>query len=435
MYKIYFILLLLAPLAAYSQILKDFDEKLERKVSKKVEEKVDRNIDKVLDKADSETDKPVDDALTESSSAKKKAPKKSDKPAVADPDESTEGVEAATNVEVKVNSNYDFEPGNKLLFSDDFEKDAIGDFPAKWNTNGSGEIISMEGIPGKWISIPDNTITFAETDQVLPENFTIEFDLVYLTKPGRSPLTFGFSENKNPAKDGLKYKKIFYFKVDHASDIIASSSRLYSGGESTKEFPVAEMAGKVIHVGIAVNKSRIRLYMDEEKVFDLPRAFEPSSLRNNFHFRAAEILPASKKPFYISNLRIAEAGTDARSAIVKEWMEKGNVSTNEIQFDFNSDKIKSSSFGIINGFGQALKENNYIRVKIIGHTDNIGKDAYNQELSTKRANAVKAYLIKNYNISEDRIQTEGEGAGKPVASNDSEEGRALNRRVEFVKIN
>jgi outer membrane protein OmpA-like peptidoglycan-associated protein len=115
-------------------------------------------------------------------------------------------------------------------------------------------------------------------------------------------------------------------------------------------------------------------------------------------------------------------------------MEKGSVSTNDIQFDFNSDKIQPSSYEIINAFGEALKQNADLRIRIIGHTDNVGKDDYNKQLSAKRAEAVRTYLISKFEILSDRIQTEGKGATSPAVPNTTEEGRAKNRRVEFIKL-
>ena len=80
-----------------------------------------------------------------------------------------------------------------------------------------------------------------------------------------------------------------------------------------------------------------------------------------------------------------------------------------------------------------LTENEDVTIRITGHTDNIGSDESNQILSEGRANAVKRDLIKR-GIDPERIETEGKGESDPVVDNDTEEGRALNRRVEFTII-
>jgi len=426
MKKLMLLLLLIAlgvP-GAHAQ-LKDLDKRIGNKVKRKVDQKADRTIDKALDKGEQKIDKKVNESVE----GDKKKTKGTDKPDATAP--GNEKDQPATNA-LQVNKSSDFTPGQNILFSENFEKDAVNDFPAAWNTTGSGEVVTINNIPGKWLSIPQKTLTYPEHVSVLPENFTIEFDLLIPTEK-RSPITFGFSESKNPVKEGINYKKLFYFRIDHAQDFIGSTNRYYSGGESNQAFKASKLAGKPVHVSMSINKTRIRLYINGEKLFDLPRAFEPAAIRNSFFFRASEIT-SEKNPFYVTNLVIAETGTDARSGIMKDLMEKGRVSTNGIQFDFNSDKIKPSSYEIINTFGEALKQNTGLRIRIIGHTDNVGKDDYNKQLSAKRAEAVRAYIINNFGISAERLQTGGMGDTEPMVPNTTEEGRAKNRRVEFIKL-
>ncbi|MDR2825148.1 MAG: OmpA family protein [Prevotellaceae bacterium] len=109
-----------------------------------------------------------------------------------------------------------------------------------------------------------------------------------------------------------------------------------------------------------------------------------------------------------------------------------------IHFRFNSSEIdgnnkldKPSSFEILNSIAQILKESGSgARIKIIGHTDNIGSDSYNLALSKDRAIAVKNYLV-NRGIDASMITTDGAGEKQPIASNNTPDGRAKNRRVEF----
>lgn len=420
-----FLLLTALSLPEVCAQLKDLDKRIENKVKRKVDQKADRAIDKALNKGEQK----IDDQVSESVKGDRKKQNQERKSTGATGDD--EGDKTANNA-LQVNRSSDFKPGEEILFSESFEKDAVNDFPAAWNTTGSGEVVTINNVPGKWLSIPQKTLTYPEHVSTLPENFTIEFDLLIPTER-RPPITFGFSESNDPVKEGIKYKKLFYFRIDHAQDFIGSTNRYYSGGESNQTFKANALAGKPVHVSMSINKTRIRLYINGEKLFDLPRAFEPAAVRNSFFFRASEIT-SEKNSFYITNLIVAESGTDARSGILKELMEKGRVSTNDIQFDFNSDKIKPTSYDIINTLGEALKQNAGLRIRIIGHTDNVGKDDYNKELSAKRAEAVKAYITANYEISAERVQIEGKGASNPVAPNTTDEGRAKNRRVEFIKL-
>lgn len=103
----------------------------------------------------------------------------------------------------------------------------------------------------------------------------------------------------------------------------------------------------------------------------------------------------------------------------------------EILFDFDSSKVKEGVKESLNTLGKALAENKDIKLKIDGHTDYIGTEQYNLNLSLKRANSIKNYLIGR-GVSANNISIEGYGKQNPVANNSTEAGRAKNRRVEFI---
>ncbi len=389
-----------------SQILQKLERKIERKVNQRIDRKSNQMIDKGLDKAEDG----IEGSVKKSNSTKPRA-------------ESNER-------ENYVTSKFDFVPGEKILFQEAFINDAKGDFPARWNTNGSGEIVSISNQEGKWLKIPDNSLSYPEIKKPLPENFTVEFDLFYPSGVTRPPITFGFTEVANPAKTSIQHKKVFYFHIPATiKENVGYSTSLYSGRETTQSWPASKMAGKVIRVSIAVNTTRIRLYMNSNKIFDLPKTFDPHALRNNFHFRAAPLIPAPQDGFYISNLRIAESGMDARSQLIQ----KGVYSTTGIYFESGSATIKPESAGILKEIAGIMHDHPDMKIIIKGHTDGDGNQAANEVLSKKRAEAVKAVLSRSYSIDNERMETEGKGASRPVSSNDTEEGKAQNRRVEFVK--
>ena len=112
-------------------------------------------------------------------------------------------------------------------------------------------------------------------------------------------------------------------------------------------------------------------------------------------------------------------------------VKKGEVFiVKNLHFATNKTRILSSSEEALNDLYMYLARNPEVRIKIIGHTDNVGKDAANQKLSDGRANAVMKDLIER-GISPDRIQAEGRGESQPIDTNDTEEGRQNNRRVEI----
>jgi outer membrane protein OmpA-like peptidoglycan-associated protein len=115
--------------------------------------------------------------------------------------------------------------------------------------------------------------------------------------------------------------------------------------------------------------------------------------------------------------------------LVAEWMV---ITLHGIYFDFDKATIKPESRPALEEAAQILKDNPTIKVEIQGHTDSKGSDAYNLKLSTKRAQAVVNYLVQNLGIDVSRLTARGYGESHPVADNETEEGRSLNRRVEFV---
>jgi outer membrane protein OmpA-like peptidoglycan-associated protein len=106
-----------------------------------------------------------------------------------------------------------------------------------------------------------------------------------------------------------------------------------------------------------------------------------------------------------------------------------------INFDFDSAQIHRDSYSLLDEYGKALKFGLANGVFIIaGHTDSKGSSGYNQDLSERRGNAVAKYLMAHHRIASSRLIMKGYGETKPIASNDDEKGRALNRRVEFIRV-
>jgi outer membrane protein OmpA-like peptidoglycan-associated protein len=115
--------------------------------------------------------------------------------------------------------------------------------------------------------------------------------------------------------------------------------------------------------------------------------------------------------------------------------EKKSIALN-VFFEFNSDKILQDYYGDLDKLGKVLTAPQYstYRVQVEGHTDSIGSDSYNRRLSEKRAESVKRYLVQHFPIPSDRLVVRGLGKSKPIASNDTPEGRDKNRRVEVVNL-
>src|SRR5262245_6826963 len=106
--------------------------------------------------------------------------------------------------------------------------------------------------------------------------------------------------------------------------------------------------------------------------------------------------------------------------------------TQQIHFEFDKDKIRPESFPILDAVVDVLRTNSKIKLEIQGHTDNKGAAAYNEKLSDRRAASVRKYLVA-HGIDADRLTSKGYGMKVPIVPNTSDQNRALNRRVQFVR--
>lgn len=331
-------------------------------------------------------------------------------------------------------SKYDFIPGEKVVFYDDFSQDAVGDFPVMWNTNGSAEIVTTNLFPGHWMKFIFRESIWTDELLDLPDNYTIEFDIIPIQgeEDRMGGYQFQMMQANNPkAWDGgsAPGKGGFNFNIESSGRPTYSTwlnksecqNRNLGGFKNDAEFYQKE--NQKYHIAIWVQKSRVRLYQGENKLIDLPKAFPTECIkidRLRFQYGAA----------MVSNVRIAVGAPDMRSKLITE----GKLVTYGIYFDINKDVVKSESYGTLKEIAAVLNENPDVRVKIIGHTDSDGADAANLDLSKRRGAAVKNELVKTFNIDASRLETDGMGESQPVAPNDTPANKALNRRVEFIKL-
>lgn len=337
------------------------------------------------------------------------------------------GLHAQTDTTIQ--SKFDFVPGEKVIFFDDFTAENIGDFPVNWNTTGSGEVVSTTLAEGRWFMISSSKgITTLADPLTLPENYTIEFDLIpHKDVKSNGNSNFGFwllSTTKpkdliyglaRPGEAGVK------FSFEYNNYYMA----YYRDGTPDMkgmEYEPKLKADKKYRISVWVQKERIRLYVNDTKLFDLAKAISKNYKYNMIRFDAGTPL--------ISNVRVATGLPDTRNKLITE----GKLVSYGIYFDVNKDVVKPESAGTLKQIADALKENPAVRIKIVGHTDSDGDEAANLDLSKRRSAAVKNALVNSYGIDAARIETEGKGEKEPVAPNDNATNKALNRRVEFIKL-
>lgn len=410
-------LLFLSTNLAGAQILNP-KKVLERKVTNKTNQIINKKADQVVDSVFDNKKNPGAPPKQDSKSAKDTA------------------VNPSTGGEPSLQSysRFDFVPGEKLLFFDDFSQDAVGDFPAAWNTNGTAEVVTTNLYPGKWMKFVMHECVWTDELLNLPDNYTIEFDIVPLgglEGDRMSGWQMRLMQARNakawdggsaPGNGGFKFQVEYFGRPGYSTWFYGDACTPAKLSGFVGEESLKEKINQKYHIAIWVQKTRIRLYQDQNKIIDLPRAFpagcvKPDRLR--FEYGAA----------MISNVRIAVGAPDMRSKLLTE----GKLVTYGIYFDVNKDVVKPESYGTLKGIADVLNENPEVKIKIIGHTDADGNDAANLDLSKRRAAAVKNELVKTFGIDAARIDTEGKGETQPVAPNDTPSNKALNRRVEFVK--
>ncbi|WP_339839132.1 OmpA family protein [uncultured Maribacter sp.] len=396
-------------------------------------------IRKTEQKVNRETEKTMDTILDGKKGGKKKN-KRSSKNDNSEPDgiyEEDETTNSSTSEnEFGIYSNFTFIPGNKLLFYDDFAADAIGDFPAHWETGGSGEVVTISDSKDKWLSIVRRSGYMPTMENTLPENYTMEFDfsnngydpgksssklfLAFLTKKAYGIGSGGTSANVELllSDNGLNVRNVSNF---------GGEVKVKIGDFINRVMP--QHLNTTVHISIAVNKKRLRMWVNEEKIIDSPNLLQ-ANIGNYFLIQASDILPENGHFVGISNFKIAESTEDLRSLLLKN----GKFSTTGIYFDTAAATVKKESYGILLDIANMLRDNLDINLQIVGHTDNKGEENYNQTLSENRASAVKQLLVEEFGIREDRLQFMGKGESEALDDNTTEKGRANNRRVEFIKL-
>jgi outer membrane protein OmpA-like peptidoglycan-associated protein len=308
-------------------------------------------------------------------------------------------------------------------------------------------------VPGKWLRLIGGSKYLTANKDTFSRNFTVEFDLVYDVEPNGyliPSLKFGFlASNGDPSNDNkfLTSHNLYQSAIVDMT-IAPKGKKGYSenfaarmqSNQNRGQFFISERKSiddlgnysrKISHVAMQVQGSRFRCWVNNFKLYDLPMALPTQYVFNQLVFELeGSNYKDNELGYYISNLKVATGKPDTRH----KFLEEGKFSTTGILFDFQSAVIKPESYGVIKEIATLLKENESVRVKVVGHTSSDGDDAANLELSKKRAEAVKTALAKEFSIDASRIETAGKGETQPVGDNKTAEGKMQNRRVEFIKL-
>lgn len=310
----------------------------------------------------------------------------------------------------------------------------VGEFPSKWDLErGNAEIATVNG---------EQVIEFAKEDSWIkplisknPKNyfgdeFTVEFDLMY-TEGGFEIDFMHPDEARDHEIFTLTWGYNYALRLDYVR--ASSESNTDKEGDSSQDQKTQLNDKRWHHYAISFNKRVIKVYVDGIRYMNVPAAKAGAGWMT-FFFRGDQ-------PAYMKNVRIARGGgevygrnaTDAsEGAIAKAIAETGKFVTNNILFETGKADLKPESMDEIQKVADYMKKNATARFLVVGHTDNVGSATSNQTLSEKRAKSVVAALAK-LGVDDFNLKAEGRGASEPVADNKTAEGKAKNRRVEFIK--
>ena len=312
----------------------------------------------------------------------------------------------------------DFVPGDEIFFEDNQANEQLGEFPSQWDLlEGTVEIAQMNG---EKVILYSSHSTIAplmkDMKNYLPEKFTIEFDY------WRFKNTYSFSYRLWMHKENSRV-----FALEWGNDAADWSYKVPSGenrsGSEKDVWSSVENVEGWNHLAISFNQRAMKVYLNGTRIanipnMDAPTNFEINGLQHQKEYKVA-----------IKNVRIAKGAVP----LYDRMMSDGKFITYGITFDVGKATIKPESMGEINRIVQLMNENPDLKFSVEGHTDSTGNAASNQTLSEQRSQAIVAKLVE-LGIAQDRLTAVGKGQNSPIADNNTDEGRAKNRRVEFVKM-
>lgn len=435
---IYLLVVLMAALS-YST---NADAQLLKKLGERVKNTVEN---KVLNKAEEKVSEEMDEAMGDKKSNNKQN------------NNAEDGEEAVANDEpidfAEIQAKSDFKRGGTVFFNDDLKGEQLGEFPSKWDLlNGSEcEVVNIKGMNA--IKIEGTQIKpLMEELKYLPEEFTIEFDVL-----------------SQPAQEGSGWDAtldIFFFGDDYEgrgedrvfvtkTSVETANANNYAKGEYdaiawdwTSWNPSGnEIQGETSregirkvfkkndwnHIAFSFNKRAFKMYLNYSRIVNIPSQKQPRTW-------SMEGRSDSDKGVYITNIVMAKGAvdlyernaTDYSSAVEKAIAETGKFVTNNILFETGKATLKPESMEEIQKVADYMKKDASARFEVQGHTDNQGSDAINDPLSQQRAEAV-VKALESMGVDPFNLRAVGKGSHEPVASNSTDEGRAQNRRVEFIK--
>ncbi len=391
-----------------NKVLNKTKKKTERKVESRIERRIDKNVDKTLNNVEETIDGNEDKTATSSQRSTN-----------SDAVQQLPGDKVTTSASLIWNK-FDFVQGPVILFEDNLTNEQNGEFPSRWDLKAG--VVENAVVDGS------NVIYFREMGNVggisplireaqsdyLPDEFTVEFDCFFEANKYNQRYCVFFYDTKRH-KRALDRLVIYINKIEYGS----ISSGTYPDAKRTNIGD--KEAWK--RISISFNKRALKIYMDDARLINIPNVTEnPTGIT----FSTAN---SKEGKNFLKNVRIAKGAVPLYDKLLTD----GKFVTNGITFDVNKAIIKPESSGTINYVVDMMKAHPDLKFSVEGHTDCDGDDAFNQKLSEQRAQEVVRSIVL-MGIDPGRLTGKGFGESKPISPNNTPEGKATNRRVEFVKL-
>ena len=415
------------------KLLKKAGESAKRATERNVERKVEQTVDKAFEGAE--------DVVTEKGNNNEKEEPKASTSSQGNNEVMDDGGDAEQQEQPQQSlemtyAKSDFVPGDEIIFDDDVTREQIGEFPSQWDLlKGTVEIAQINGDKVILCVSQDDPVIaplFDNMKSYLPEKFTLEFDFwvgPYKKGDGTPQNCYIIRFYKPESGSGVQHINLndwHYSASDHRTDLswtFTPSSGEGSRNGSDESFRTIPNSWN--HFSLSFNQRAMKVYINGIRYANIPNTVAPGHFDIQF-YRGGGCFTNNTS---IRNIRIAKGAVP----LYDRMMSDGKFITYGITFDVGKSTIKPESMGEINRIVKLMTDNPDLRFSVEGHTDSTGNEASNQTLSEARSNAIVGKLVE-LGISADRLSASGKGQSSPIADNGTDEGRAKNRRVEFVKM-
>lgn len=385
---------------------KSAEDAIEQQVNKKVEEGIDKAFNPEVPEKEQQEQQQQEEAEPQQQAVQRQPQAQAPTPA---PTKTLESAYAKS----------DFVPGDEIMFEDDLVGEQMGEFPSKWDLlEGNAEIASVNG--KTVINLTDISTEIMplmkNQKNYLTEAFTLEFDFL------------GGSDEKSIYCDYIIHLKniegedVATINLNGTASGWAYTSWITASGEQRENRSAAPAKEEEWnHVALSFNKRALKVYLNGSRIVNIPNCARPQ------YFTLQRSIWEDHRNL-MTNVCLCKGAVPLYNRLITD----GKIITYAITFDIGKANIKPESMTEINRIAQLMKDNGDLKFEVQGHTDNTGTVAGNQKLSEQRAQAIVNKLVE-MGIAANRLSAKGMGQSAPLADNSTDEGRAKNRRVEFVK--